>query len=112
MVVGDGTEDSTNIVFNVTSNNVTVAGLKITNGYYGIYTAYSNSGKIEDCKIFGNHTAIAVRWAYYNLVTNNERHDNTGGGIWFDTMRNSIIENNIIYNNFSGIYVGSVINQP
>jgi len=110
MVVGNGTGDNNNKVFYLNSDNVTVIGFKITNGYYGIYSINSDNSNIQDCEIFGNHIGLRANWDENNVVSNNEVHDNTGAGIWFDSMKSSIIENNIIYNNGEGIYVGYAAN--
>lgn len=96
---------SGNVIY-VSADDVTISGLKITNGFYGIYaTIQSNSCNIRNCEISGNNIGLRANWAYYAVVSDNEVHDN-GAGIWFDSMRNSTAENNRVFSNSEGIYVG------
>ena len=81
----------------IISNNVGVS-----------YAHQFGNSVIRNCEIFGNVGFLSVAWGSGTLITNNRVHDN-GRGIWFDSMFNSIIEKNLVYNNLGGgISVGYV----
>ena len=146
-------------VIHITAHYVTISGLKVTNGECGIWfppngyighitmrdviidsndkngieivhtggyfliedSVISNNGVsalykahqfhhsiIRNCEIFGNGSGLNVGWGSGTLITNNRVHHN-GSGILFDSMFNSIIEKNLVYNNLGrGIGVGYV----
>ena len=133
VVDGNGTGN----VINVTASNITISGLKITNGFCGLYSSklyqvlnltirdtiidsndYGIAAEdkkyywlIEDC-IFSNNLLRGLNLALVHrfVIQNNEIFGNGGGGVhlWFCSDW-PVFENNSIHDNGAyGIYCQSL----
>ena len=80
------------------------------NGGIGLYAHQFYNSVIRNCDVFGNqgNWALIPAWGSNTLITNNRVHDNAGSGIHLDSMNNSIVENNLAWNNGVGLSNGYV----
>ncbi|MCK4362566.1 MAG: right-handed parallel beta-helix repeat-containing protein [Dehalococcoidia bacterium] len=71
----------------------------ISNNGRASYAHQFGNSIIRNCEVFDNGGALSVAWGSGTLITNNRVHHNADIGIDFDSMSDSVIENNEVYNN-------------
>jgi len=138
-IIGNGSADTIvdgnggGTVFNVSGEDVTISGLNVTSGNFGIHLQWANNSVVSNCIITDNYRiGIYINWSTMVNVTGcnvshngdgvfirnttwTDVHDSSicknmrGGGTWNDGIRfDSVVENvtlwgNDIYGNGYGV---------
>ncbi len=98
--------DSTDPVFDITADNVTIDGFNITgaSGGHGIKLSTSDNNTLENNIINNNDNGISVYTSNNNTLTDNIIKKNTNDGIYIERSTNNILtENNVSENGDDGI---------
>jgi nitrous oxidase accessory protein len=97
-------------IFNVTKNNVTISGFKITGAenfvrspVAGIHLEGVNKNIISNNKLSQNVVGIDLQNSHNNVLENNTAYDNERG-IRFTNSNSNTLINNDVFNNHFGIY--------
>jgi len=95
-------------IFNVTKDNVTIGGFKITGANYfpsaGIYINGVNDIIISDNKLSNNEIGIDLHGSNHNMLNNNIASDNKMGIRLSNSNSNDLV-NNDAFNEHVGIYL-------
>ncbi|MDK2830975.1 MAG: hypothetical protein PWQ75_727 [Methanolobus sp.] len=108
--------DSSDHVFNVTVDNVTIDGFNVTGAtssqMAGIYLGYSNNSKVTNNIATANYYGIILDDSNDNMLTGNVASNNYEDGIYFSSSDNNTLTSSIAnYNGEYGVYLLSSNNN-
>ena len=107
--------DSSDHVFNVTVDNVTIDGFNVTgvtsSEVAGIYLGYSNNSIVTNNVVNNNSRGIVLDHSENNTLSSNIANNNSYYGIYLSSSSHNALDDNDIYNNYYGIRLSSSSNN-
>jgi len=108
-------DNNYNHVFEVTDNNVTIAGFTVKNAtgsfMAGVYLNSADNCRVENNIVENNRCGIQLYESDNNTVANNTCKNNVSGGVVLEYSDNNVLENNVSENHRGGIGIGIYVSS-